>query len=175
MIISYFIKATFVLKAIFTKKGLILVPTAVTIPLIVESEKQAIFLLLGLIIADFFTGIGASYSIRKKRKKQNLEVAKNLISSEKLRKSGVKFLVYFGSVLISYNIQKVFNIKSFDAQISDNHFSITLFLIFFWCVVEIYSILFENFKEMGFDIKNIVKKITNLYKVLKENKEEICK
>ena len=47
-------------------------------------------------------------------------------------------------------------------------------VIGFWCIVESYSIFFENFKEMGIDVKLIVKRLTDLVTFFKTKANEVC-
>lgn len=171
---TYFTKTTLVLKAITTKKGLALVPLAITMPVILSNTQKAIMFLIGLMVLDFATGIGASYSRRKKNKKENKEVSPRLISSEKLRRSGVKFLLYSLTILTSFGLQWIFQLKTFTLSITNLEMTLTLGVISFWCIVEFYSIFFENFKDMGIDIKLIVKKITALASFFKEKANEVC-
>lgn len=171
---TYFAKTALVLKAITTKKGIALIPLAITMPIVLSNTQKAIMFLIGLMILDFATGVGASYFKRKKDKKANKVVSSRLISSEKLRRSGVKFLLYSLTILTSFGMQWVFQLKTFELSITDLEMTLTLGVISFWCIVEFYSIFFENFKEMGIDIKIIVKKITALASFFKEKANEVC-
>jgi len=171
---TYFAKSALVLKAITTKKGLALVPLAITMPVILSNTQKAIMFLIGMMMMDFVTGIGASYSRRKRDKKAGKDVAVRLISSEKLRRSGVKFLLYSMTILTSFGIQWIFQLKTFTLSITDLQMTLTLGIISFWCIVEFYSIFFENFKDMGIDIKLIVKKLTALASFFREKANEVC-
>jgi hypothetical protein len=168
-------KATIVLQTLFSKKGLSLIPLAITMPLILTTMQKAIAFLIILMIFDFATGIGASISRERKYRKLNPTLPKNqIISSEKLRKSGVKFLLYSMTIITSFGLQMIFQLKTFNLSVTSLQLTLTIGVIAFWCIVELYSIFFENFKEMGVDIKLIVKKITSLITFFKEKSNEVC-
>ena len=162
--LAYFTKVSLSLKAILSKKiGLfILIPT-VTVTSQIDPEK-AIYLLLFFIVIDFITGIAGSYVDWSKTDKKE-----RLISSEKLRKSGLKMSVYFFGILCCFGVEKIFIIKNFKlALISDNHFTLSLVAIGFFITVEFYSIVFENFKKMGFDVLSKFRKIAGVFKETKD-------
>jgi hypothetical protein len=173
--IPYFTKSFTVIKTLTTKKGLVLVPAVVTLPFILTNTQKAIGVLVMLMIFDFGTGIGASYFKKKKEEKTNPELkSKSLISSEKLKKSGVKFLLYSMTIFSSYFMGLIFQLKTFTILVSNLEMNLCIGVVGFWCLVECYSIFFENFKDMGVDIKLIVKKITSLISFLKEKSSEVC-
>lgn len=162
-------KVPIVIKAFATKKALFMLPVA-SVPLLI-STKEALKFLFGLMVIDFITGIGASYFEKRKVERIHPELkTQNLISSEKLKLSGVKFLVYTASIILAYWIEKIFFIKSFAISFSDAHFSVTVSVIAFWMVVEFYSIVFENFKRMGFDV---VQKTLTIVRKFKATKKEM--
>jgi phage-related holin len=171
-IIAAGFKTKIVANALLSKKGLVLVPVAAVA--ITVQFQLALLLLFGLMVLDFITGILASYFEREKDKKLAtpealiLILSKYLISSEKLKLSGVKFTLYTSTILLAYFIQNIFFIKSFSFGFSDAHFTISIVVVSFWCVVEFYSIVFENFKRMGFDVLAIFFKIFNKYKSTKD-------
>lgn len=119
------------------------------------STEKAIYLLIIFYIFDFITGILASWREKREAEKTKPELKEeDLISSEKLKLSGIKAFTYSSAILAVWAIEKVFIIKSFKFDvISDQHMTITLIFIGFCCSVEFYSIFFENFKRAGFDIK----------------------
>lgn len=172
---GYCKKASIVGKVLCSKKGLALVPFIATMPIILTSTQKSIALLIILMIADFATGIGASISRRRKLIKlhPNQELPR-LISSEKLKKSGVKFLLYSMTILTSYAIQVIFQLKSFTLSVTDMPLSLCIGVVAWWCIVEFYSIFFENFKDMGIDVKLIIKKITGIIKYIKDKSDEVC-
>ena len=168
-------KAKTVVAALFTKKGIIIFPIMISLPFVLTNEVKGIGSLIILMVFDFITGIGASYFLLKKYEKENPdEEKKDLISSEKLKGSGVKFLLYSMTILSAYNLNNTFQLKSFSLPISDIQFNLTLLIIGFWCLVECYSIVFENFRDMGIDVKKIIKKIINLRKIIEEKTKEVC-
>lgn len=162
--ISYFTKTALSIKAILTKNtGLTLLIPTLAITTQIDPAK-AIYLLLFFIAIDFITGIAGSYVEWRKTDKKT-----RLVSSEKLRKSGMKMSVYFFGILCCYGIEKIFLIKNFRFSIISNHdFTISLVAIGFFITVEFYSIVFENFKKMGFDVLAIFKKIVGTFKETKE-------
>lgn len=171
----YFYKSHLVIKTLTTKKGLVLIPAIATLPFVLTNTQKAIAVLIVLMIFDFLTGIGASYFKKKKEEKINPELKeKSLISSEKLKKSGVKFLLYSMTIFSSYFMGVIFQLKTFTIVVSNLEMNLCIGVIGFWCLVECYSIFFENFKDMGVDIKVIVKKISSLIMFFKEKATEVC-
>ena len=168
---AYLIKAKIVSTSLFSKKGMILAPVIIPISM-AKTTQLAIEFLLFLMITDLFTGILASYFEMRKESKVKLV---DVVSSEKLKRSGVKFILYFFSVIIAYFIQEIFKIKTFTLIISDMKLNLVIGVIGFWCIVESYSIFFENFKKMGVDIKSTIKKITDLVTFLKDKSNDVCK
>lgn len=138
---------------------------------VMTNTKKAIYLLIAFYVLDFITGILASWREKKEAEKKDPSLKEqNLISSEKLKLSGIKAFTYASAILAVWAIEKVFIIKSFKFDaISDQHMNITLIFIGFCCSVEFYSVFFENFKRAGFDIKK------NLFKVVGEVKKIIAK
>lgn len=148
----------------------ILVPT-VGIALLSNTQK-GLLILLGLFILDLITGIYASW-IEKKRNEKTNPALKNesLISSEKLRLSGVKLFTYSSSTLSVFGIEKLFIIKSFKLEnISSQDLTITVCVIAFFCAIEFYSVFFENFKRAGFDL---VEKFNTILDKFKSQKDKI--
>lgn len=158
-----------------------------------NNTQIAIAYLIGLMILDFITGIMASYV--EAENKQELEKYKTtnkflnsllyfvntgivykirnllfklsqVITSKKLKLSGVKAILYFSTIIVTYIFEQIFFIKSFNLSFSDLKFSLTLSMILFWSAVEWYSIFFENFKKIGIDfkliIRNMIKNILNI-------------
>lgn len=168
----YFIKAKLVGSSIFTKKGFLLAPVIVPVTM-AKTTGLAIELLIFLMITDFFTGVVGNYfEIRKTDKKAGLV---DIISSEKLKRSGVKFMLYSLTIITAFFLQRIFQLKTFTLLVSDMKLNLVIGVIGFWCVVECYSIFFENFKKMGIDVKATIKKITDLVTFLKEKSKDVCK
>lgn len=168
---KYFAKLSISLKAMISNPYTgVATGTVVTVSAMTNTQK-ALYLLIFFYVLDFITGILASW--REKRKAEEKDPSlkeQNLISSEKLKLSGIKAFTYASAILAVWGIEKVFIIKSFKFDnISDQDMTITLIFIGFCCSVEFYSIFFENFKRAGFDIKK------NLFKVVDEVKKIIAK
>jgi phage-related holin len=166
------LKSKMVASALFSKKGFLLIPMAV-VSVTIKFE-YTLKLLLWLMIIDFITGVLASYFERQKSKKiatpeELVKItAKHLISSEKLKLSGVKFILYMSTTLTAYFIQNIFFIKSFNFGFSEANFTISIVVVSFWCIVEFYSIVFENFKRMGIDVLLVFFKMFDKYKTTKD-------
>lgn len=152
---------TYLFKITASIKTLLTTPTGVlvSIPMIavpfLTNLQLSFVLLFGLFLADFGTGILASYYVKREEEKTNPALKEeNLISSEKAKYSVVKGLAYTMSSLGVYFIEKIFFIKTFRIDsISEKDLTITLIWVGFCSAIEFYSIFFENFKKMGFDLR----------------------
>lgn len=152
---KYFLKLGISLKTMVSSPltglsaGTVLVVSAMT-----DTEK-AVYLLMTFYVLDFITGILASWKEKQEAEKLDPSLKeKDLISSEKLKLSGIKAFTYASAILAVWGIEKVFIIKSFKFNnISDQHMTITLVFIGFCCSIEFYSVFFENFKRAGFDLR----------------------
>lgn len=170
----YLYKTKIFLQFALSKKGLSLLPFTFYLPFLMDDEKKGIMLLVIFMTGDFVTGIAASSSRRKKAIEIDPKLKEQrLVSSKKLKGSGKKFLLYGGTVLIAFLIQDVFKLKQFNIPISHLNFSFTMGVLFFWCSVEIYSIVFENLKELGVDVKELFKKIVSVFTEIKQEKDKI--
>ena len=163
-------KVKLVIKSFTSSKSYLMIPLAISV--ISIKIKSALILLFIFMVIDFITGIGASYFKKKELEKENpLEKKRQLISSSKLKMSGVKFVLYTTSILLAHFVENIFFIKPFQIALSSANFTITILVISFWCLVEFYSIFFENFKGMGFDIMErgikIIKKVRSAKKEIK--------
>ncbi len=130
----------------------------------------AIILLIGFTIVDFGTGVLASwcrFNAKKKAKQlTDKEVKKGWFSSEKWKLSLVKVITYFFFILLTYEVQNVFKVKTFAFEkYTEVEFSITLFAIAICIAIEFYSIFWENLPRAGFDIP---KKIIDVFKAFKK-------
>lgn len=162
------IKSKIVIESFASTKGYFMLPIALSVTAV--RLEWALLLLFGLMTVDFGTGVGASHFERKKLKKENPDVKHgNLISSEELKKSGVKFTLYAMTILLAYFLEQIFFVKSFQFGFSEAKFSISIVVIGFWCIVEFYSIVFENFKRMGVDVVEKFKNIVSKYKTTKKD------
>lgn len=136
-----------------------------------SNTEKAVYLLMIFYVLDFITGILASWREKREAEKTDPSLKdKDLISSDKLKLSGIKAFTYASAILAVWGIEKVFIIKSFKfSNISDQDMTITLIFIGFCCAIEFYSIFFENFKRAGFDIRK------NFFKVVDGTKKIITK
>lgn len=144
--------------------------------LILTTSQKAVILLGIFFILDFITGILASWIEVKKT--NSTAGKKYVIQSSKLRLSAVKFICYALGILCAWGIEIVFVIKKVPSgSISTQNLTFTTVVIAFFCVIEFYSIFFENIKRMGFDVIQKVKKISSeawkLYKTIKNENNEI--
>lgn len=187
---------TYLAKPFIGAKFLLTTPVGLTIfsPTIIglaalSNETKAWYFLFVVFIADFLTGITASYYENlqlEKAKPSYQKIADSSIgirflfklqffirniSSEKLRKSVVKAIGYALFIILSYIIQHLFKIKtwSFDS-FSHLEWSLTLLAQAICIAFEIWSILFENFKRMGLDF---IEMFLNVFTKYKEIKKEI--
>lgn len=144
---------------------------ALTFPVFTTPQK-ALILLGGLFVLDFITGIWGNW-IEFKRDWPIDPVTgrrERVIKSAKLRLSAVKFGTYCIMILGAYGIEWVFVPGEFEPHDRLQKMTLTVIVIAFCCVIELYSILFENIKRMGFDIVKKSKKIWSLYKSVKDEK-----
>lgn len=139
--------------------------------------QKAIFLLVGLFIADFVTGIIASYIEYKKAKELTPAGADYLIQSSKLRLSLVKFITYCLAIVGAYGVEWVYVAVEFEVHENVNKMTVSTIVVAFCSAIEFYSIFFENLKRSGFDIvakgKKLISAITSLIKTVKNAKNEI--
>lgn len=151
---KYFFKLWINLKTMSSSPaGFITGSSLVTVSVLTSVQKALILLLIFLVI-DFITGIIASWREKKDKEKIDPTVKEqSLISSEKLKLSAVKAFTYASAILGVWGIEKVFFIRTFKFEnISTEDLTVTLIFVGFCCAIEFYSIVFENFKRMGFDI-----------------------
>lgn len=171
---KYFSKMFITTKLIFSNKITISLALPTFVMITLTTEQKAI-ILLGIFFAlDFATGIAASWF--EKRRAEKLDPAlkeQSLISSEKLKLSMVKAFMYCSSILSIYGIEKVFFVRQFHLDFFEQKASITLLAVAFCCVIELYSVIFENFKRMGFDLKDKVSRIFKTVKSVKDSADEL--
>lgn len=148
--------------------------------------QQALLFLLASFILDFITGVYASY-VETKAKIQPLEKPNTrwrrflnmidtlgkTISSEKLRKSVVKAIAYSLIVMCTYGIQIIFFVKKFKfSNISDREFTVTLVVIGFCIITELWSVFKENLPRAGYDIGGAIMNVVRGVKKVKKEVEE---
>jgi hypothetical protein len=174
----YFDKIGSTAKMLFSKPlGILTMFCIVTMPALTTTQMTLMFL-GGLFIGDFITGIMASYYEFKK----SLPVLpgsgkRYVLSSAKMRMSGVKFITYAMGIVSAYALETIFLIDKFKpTYITKQHLTLTTIVTLFFCVIEFYSIFFENIKRMDFDIIQKVKSIFSagwdIYKSAKDEKKE---
>jgi phage-related holin len=149
------------------------VPAIALMPALTTPQK-ALILLACLFVIDFGTGIGASWVEFKKALPVTPGSGKRyLIQSSKLKLSGVKFIIYGLGCLIAAGFEWVFIAQEFEPHKALQKLSLTSIVIGFFCVIEFYSIVFENFKRMGFDVIQELKKMfksgRDIYKTVKDD------
>jgi len=150
---------------------------AVTVVALSTVQKAALFLVI-LFVVDFVTGIGASWVEFKKAAPLVPASGKRyLFQSSKARLSIVKGVFYILWTLLWWGVENIFVIKEIPSgHISTENLTLTTYAIAILCAIEFYSIFFENLKRMGFDIIQMVKKISSsgwgLYKTIKNQDNE---
>jgi phage-related holin len=171
---KYFLKMNSSLKLMLSNPATAISGGTVIVAASTTSVQKSLILLFIFFILDFITGIIASWREKKKAEINNPELKKKtLISSEKLKLSAIKAFTYTSSILGVWAIEKIFFIKTFKFDsITDQDLTITIIFVGFCCAIEFYSIVFENFKRMGYDIaKKFLTMIKGLKKLFLEIKE----
>jgi phage-related holin len=166
---KYFFKLGLNLKTMGSSPAGIVTGTSLVAISVLSSVQKALLLLLLFFILDFITGILASWKEKKEKEKTKPELKEeSLISSEKLKLSAVKAFTYASAILGVWGIEKVFFIRTFKFDnVSTEGLTITLIFVGFCCAIEFYSIVFENFKRMGFDIaKSFINVVKNVKKII---------
>jgi len=186
-----FLKIFMTAKIIFSKPASALLLTGVTTLSIyarIDSltiTQQALLMLLACFILDFITGVYASYIETKAKMKipkakrrwnrvlNNLEVFGKTISSEKLRKSVVKAVAYCLFIICAYGIQVLFFVKTFKfTTVSHREFTVTLIVITFCIITELWSVFKENLPRAGYDIGAAIMEVVRGVKKTKKEIEE---
>lgn len=187
---SCYILKLFSSLALITKKpiSLIIAAPVVTTAIIIDL-RGILDILLWTFAGDFVSGVYASYIetkvTYKKIKKSpavgfwrkllyKLEILRETISSEKLRKSFVKALVYMAVIFFSFKLEQIFAFKTFKmSAVSERDFTVTTIVISIAIFIEAYSIFFENLPRAGFDIgAAFSKSVRGVKKVKKEVQED---
>lgn len=165
LLVPYVKKTTLIWKTIFSKKGFfLLTPAVIVLPTLTLKQHIGLFL-FALMIFDFATGVAVSNKQKKEAEKLHPELKKqHLISSEGLKRTGVKFLLYFSTIAIAYWSENVLKLNTFNISFSQIEFTVTIAVMLWWITVETYSIVFENFKKLGFDVFSAFNKIIDTYK-----------
>ena len=180
--LHYLVKPFIAIQEILlTPKGIAFaIPTFAGISLL-STQKLAFFFLIIAYLIDFITGIIASFMERIAEEKKEQEVESftwkekvvyffDNISSDQMKRSIVKGIGYSLFILCSYGIQFIFKIKPFSFSFSNLVWDLPLLAVGGAIVIELWSILLENFKRMGFDI---IKIALGMFTKVKEVKKEI--
>lgn len=164
-----------------TPKGIaFMIPTIGTLSLL-STQRLAFGFLVIAYLLDFITGIIASFIERLQEEKKQLKVDSftwkekiiyffDNVSSDQMKRSIVKGIAYSVFIMCSYGIQIIFKIKPFTFSFSELVWDLPLIAVAGAIVIELWSILLENFKRMGFDI---IKLVVNMFTKVKEAKKEI--
>ena len=166
---KYFFKLGISLKTMSSSPAGVITGSSLVVVSVLTSVQKALILLLIFFVIDFITGIIASWKEKKDKEKIDPKVKEqSLISSDKLKLSAVKAFTYASAILGVWGIEKVFFIRTFKFEnVSTEDLTVTLIFIGFCCAIEFYSIVFENFKRMGFDIsKKALSVIRHVKKII---------
>lgn len=142
-----------------TNTGKLFLLTGFTFPLL-NNLQLALLIFIGTYIADFATGILASY-VEIKNGTKPMPKSGRVFSSEEARKTVVKGVGYALFILCAYGLEVVFFDKDVKlGQLSTKSFGLCELAIGFSTVIEMYSVLIENLKRAGWDIIGQVKGIS---------------
>lgn len=147
------------------KKPSVLIP-AMGLSISLSSYHLMLFLLLGLLLADYITGVLASWAVWKREKKEG-RFRTNGFTSEKTRLSLIKIVTYFLFIILSWFIELIFRVKPFELSWIDHEITLTFIAMAISCAIEFYSIFFENLPRAGFSIWGMLKKIVSKVKEAK--------
>ena len=168
-------------EVVTTPKGIAFaIPTLGTISLLGTQRLAFGFLVIAYTL-DFITGVIASFIERLREEKKIQEVESftwkqkviyffDNISSDQMKRSIVKGIAYSVFILCSHGIQFIFKIKPFSFSFSELAWDLPLVAVAGAIVIELWSILLENFKRMGFDI---IKIGLGMFSKTKEIKDKI--
>ncbi|WP_187477853.1 phage holin family protein [Amniculibacterium sp. G2-70] len=137
-----------------------------------SNYQLMIFLLLGLFAVDYITGVMASW-VEWKKENTPERFRNKGFTSEKSRMSIVKMVTYFLFILLTWCIEIVFKIKSFEFSFMDHKGTITLVAMAISCAIEFYSIFWENLPRAGFSISAKLKKVVSVVKSAKNEIKDI--
>ncbi len=175
----YFIKMATVIQTSLTKPiGIIIFAPTVTVISYHSTVQNGLLFLAGVLTVDFITGVLVSKKKKKKYERENpQEAKKTLLSSEKMRLSLVKSLTYIAIILGVFAIEKIFFIKSFKWEsVTDLDLTGTIIIIAVCSGIELWSIVMENVKELGFDLEAKILKVAKggwkLFGAIKNGDEE---
>jgi hypothetical protein len=180
--LHYLAKPFIIIQEVFTTpKGIaFVIPTIGTISLLSTQKLAFLFLVIAFLL-DFITGVIASFMerLKKEKKEQQVDFLNwkekvvyffDNISSDQMKRSIVKGIAYSVFILCSSGIQHIFKIKPFTFSFSELTWDLPLIAVAGAIVIELWSILLENFKRMGFDI---IKIALEMFSKAKEVKNEV--
>lgn len=142
-----------------TNSGKIFLLTGFTFPLL-NNIQLALLIFIGAYVADFGTGVYASY-VEVKNGTKSRSKSGRVFNSKEARETLTKGIGYTLFILSALALEVVFfdkNIKLGD--LSSKEFGLTELAIGFSTVIEMYSVLMENLKRAGWDILGQVKTIS---------------
>jgi phage-related holin len=154
---------------LFLKKPVAILGTIPVVALTpVVNLYDVIWILVWLFLADFISGITASYFEWKKQAPEGKYFfgQSQGFSSDKFKKCFVKGIVYAGFPVIVLKFQQTFMLKNISMKsLTDSQIDITTVFILLFCANEIFSIFWENLPKCGL---NIPKGIKNLFVGVKD-------
>ena len=154
------------------KMAIITIPTTATLSVLVVDFYSVATLLVFAFIADFVTGITASYFIWKEnpnRKEKWFFGKGEGFSSDKFKKMFVKLIVYLMTPMAVIKFQESFHIKRFKYEVlSAAEFDIATFILLIFIANEGFSIFHENLPKCGFNLWKSFKKMIGFYKEVKK-------
>lgn len=163
----------FSLLVLFTEKPVLLIGA---IPVIAVSQVVSYsavwYLLIWFFIADFVTGLLASYyEWKKSDHKERWFFGKGEgFSSNKAKKMGVKLAVYLAVPQMLIKLQTTLLLKNFKyANLSDAEFELATIAVLLFCLIEGFSIFNENLPKCGFDLWKSIKNMIGFYKEVKKD------
>lgn len=142
----------------------------------VVSFWDSVDILKILFIADFATGMLASWLIWRKKhdRKDKWFFGKGEgFSSDKFKKMFIKLMVYLGTPIVINKFQNTFLLKNLKySTISDAEIELTTFVVLLFCLNELYSIFNENLPKCGFNLWERIEKIIDFFKKIKSKINE---
>ena len=158
----------FTLITYFFKKPIVIlfaaVPSLVLTPVV--DLKASAWILFWLFLADFITGVTASYfDWKKSAKKDKWFFGRGEgFSSDKFKKMFVKAIVYMVTPLAANKFQQTYFLKNLKYEsVSDAEITVATFFILIFCINEGFSIFHENLPRCGFNLIERLKKIAKLF------------
>ena len=151
----------------------------ISINIAIMSDVQKAFLfLIGCILFDFCTGVYASHvsyvdSMKVEGFTRKLSAFFfEVLESKKIRKTAIKSLTYFMLALSTFFLENSFFKKETLLESDPSELEITVWVLIFCSLIELYSAVFENLKKAGFDLRRKIEKtvsgLKSLIKVIKD-------